>query len=338
MPLLVAAPIVLLLRGKLPLMVSPGLTCRERLGDRQHGEILVRLEFDRPRHNHAPFGCDAPYLNLMYKKFEDDPAFSFEATIAFVDSLQQNINNLSIFTRRGDYYTFDLVAGEAIAKAFTLCRAVIVLVQSGFPDEAFALCRSLFELSMYLRYITREPSLLQARSLDFLRFGVNAKGFWADLLNKSDSLTDVQRDEVERYKSENKIPDDPRLVTQPWSGVRRFIEKYSKLSHPTDVADSDEKTRDRDRALSYTDASSYVHCTQPGLDRYAYDWKEPIQLPKKNGENEGNISKICMVIHVHLRAVVRFSLYGLKVVPLDDFICRRHPASDIFVNPSLHPK
>jgi hypothetical protein len=42
MPLLVAAPVVLLLRGKLPLMVRPGLTCRERLGDRQHGEILVR--------------------------------------------------------------------------------------------------------------------------------------------------------------------------------------------------------------------------------------------------------------------------------------------------------
>jgi hypothetical protein len=42
MPLLVAAPIVLLLRGKLPLMVRPGLTCRERLGDRQHAEILVR--------------------------------------------------------------------------------------------------------------------------------------------------------------------------------------------------------------------------------------------------------------------------------------------------------
>jgi len=274
----------------------------------------------------------------MYKTLEDDPAFSFEATITFVDSLQQCINDLSIFTRRGDYYTFDFVAGEAIAKAFTLCRAVVVLVQNGFPDEAFALCRSLFELSVYLRYITREPALLQARSLDFLRFGVNAKGFWTDLLNKSDSLTNAQRTEIERYKSENNIPDDPKLVTQPWSGVRRFIEKYSKLSHPTDVADSDEKMRDRDRAISYTDASSYVHCTQPGLDRYAYDWREPIQLPKGDGPNNANISKICMVIHVHLRAVVRFSLYGLKVVPLDDFIYRRHPASDIFVNPNLQPK
>lgn len=269
----------------------------------------------------------------MYERFEDDPAFSFEATIAFVDSLQQSINELSIFTRRGDYYTFDFGAGEAIAKAFSLCRAVIVLVQSGFPDEAFALCRSLFELSVYLRYITREPVLLQARSMDFLRFGLNAKGFWADLLNKSDSLTEAQRNEVERYKSENNIPDDPKLVTQPWSGIRRFIEKYSKLSHPTDVADSDENTRDRDRAISYTDASSYVHCTQPGLDRYAYSWREPIQLPNKGGQNAGNISKVCMVIHVHLRAIVRFSLYGLNIVPLDDFIHRRHPASDIFVRP-----
>lgn len=45
-----------------------------------------------------------------------------------------------------------------------------------------------------------------------------------------------------------------------------------------------------------------------------------------------------MVIHVHLRAIVKYSLYGLKVIPLDDFIYRRHPASDIFVNPNLSPK
>lgn len=272
----------------------------------------------------------------MYKAVEDDPAFSFEATIAFVDSLQQNINDLRIFTRRLDYYPFDVVAGEIIAKAFMLCRAVIVLVQSGFPDEAFALCRSLFELSVYLRYITREPELLQERSVNFLRFGVNAKGFWANLLDKSDSITDEQRIKIERYKSENNIPSDPKLVTQPWSGVRRFIEKYSKLSHPTDGPDSDEKIQDRDRAISYTDASSYVHCTQPGLDRYAYDWKEPIQLPKSDGQNKGNVSKVCMVIHVHLRAIIRYSLFGLQIVPLDDFINRKHPASDIFVNPALH--
>ena len=221
------------------------------------------------------------------------------------------------------------MAGEAVAKAFTLCRAVILLVQNGFPDEAFALCRSLFELSVNLRYITREPALLQNRSVDFLRFGVNAKGFWADLLDKSESLTEAQRLELHRYKSENDIPDDPKIVTQPWSGVRRFIEKYSRLAHPTDVPDSDEKARDRDRAIAYTDTSSYVHCTQPALDRYAYDWKEPIFLPRSGGQNEGNISKVCMVIHIHLRAIVRFSLYGLKVVPLEDFIHRRHPASDI---------
>lgn len=271
----------------------------------------------------------------MYKTLEDDPAFSFEATIELVDSLQQYMNDLSIFTRRGDQYTFDVVAGEAIAKAFMLCRAVIVLIQNGFPDEAFALCRSLFELSIYLRYITLEPNSLQNRSMDFLRFGVKAKGFWANILSKSESLTDAQRNEVERYKSENNIPDDPKLVTQPWSGVRRFIEKYSKSSRPTDVIDSDENTRDRDRAISYTDTSSYVHCTQPGLDRYAYDWREPILLPQKHGQNTDNISKVCMIIHVHLRAIVRYSLYGLKVVPLKEFTDRRHPASDIFVNPHL---
>jgi hypothetical protein len=186
-----------------------------------------------------------------------------------------------------------------------------------------------------LRYITRQPELLQERSVDFLRFGVNSKAFWADLLDKSDSITDEQRAEIERYKSKNNIPNDPKLVTRPWSGVRRFIEKYSKLSHPTDAPDSNENIRDKDRAISYTDASSYVHCTQPGLNRYTYDWKEPIQLPKSDGPNKDNVSKVCMVIHLHLRAIIRYSLFGMQVIPLEDFINRKHPASDIWVNPAL---
>jgi hypothetical protein len=160
----------------------------------------------------------------MYKTVEDDPAFSFEATVAFVDSLQEYINDLQIYTRRLDYYPFDVVAGESIAKGFMLCRALIVLVQSGFPDEAFGLCRSLFELSVYLRYITREPGLLQERSLAFLRFGVNAKGFWADLLDKSDSLTDDQRVQIERYKTENL---SMSLKVMPGSN-RRHGRKYSR--------------------------------------------------------------------------------------------------------------
>jgi hypothetical protein len=36
MPLLVAAPVVLLTRSKLPRMIRPRLTCRERFGDGQH--------------------------------------------------------------------------------------------------------------------------------------------------------------------------------------------------------------------------------------------------------------------------------------------------------------
>lgn len=272
----------------------------------------------------------------MYKSAEEDPAFSFKATIEFVNSLEKTVNDLGICTRRIDYYPFDVVAGEAMVKAFALCRSVIVLVQNGFPDEAFGLCRSLYELSIYLRYITVDPELVQERALTFLLFGLKAKGFWADILRKSDTLTNQQREDIERYIAENKIPIDPKLVTRPWSGIRGMIEKYSKQPHPTDAPDVDEMTRDRDRAVSYIDTSSYVHCTQPALEGCAFDWKERIVLPKPNRYVMNKIPTICMVIHLHLRGVVRHSLFGMNVLELSDLQNRRHPASDIHWNPNLH--
>jgi hypothetical protein len=115
-----------------------------------------------------------------------------------------------------------------------------------------------------------------------------------------------------------------------------MIEKCSKQPHPTDAPDADEQARDKDRALSYTDTSSYVHCTQPALENCAFDWKEQITLPKSDRYKLNKISSICMVIHLHLRAIIRFSLFGMNVVELSELQNRRHPTSDIHWNPNLH--
>src|SRR5271157_767146 len=46
MPLLIAAPVVLSLRSKLPLMVRTYLPRRQRLGERQHKNSISRSSFD----------------------------------------------------------------------------------------------------------------------------------------------------------------------------------------------------------------------------------------------------------------------------------------------------
>jgi len=106
---------------------------------------------------------------------------SLAATIRRVDDLETSINARSIHTRRPDLYPFDTVAGETLAKAFSICRAAIVLIQSGHPDEAFGMCRSLYECSITLRYITADIERRDERSMRFLKFGVDSKAFWGDM-------------------------------------------------------------------------------------------------------------------------------------------------------------
>ena len=103
---------------------------------------------------------------------------TLNATIALVDRLENCVNAHQIYTRRPDTYPFDIVAGEMLAKAFSICRAAILLIQCGYPDEAFGLCRSLYECSTYLRYITRDSEKRDELSRKFIRFGETSKALW----------------------------------------------------------------------------------------------------------------------------------------------------------------
>jgi len=242
-----------------------------------------------------------------------EPDFSIESAIECIDTAEKTINELSIFTRRLDIYPFDTVAGAMLAKGIALARSAIIFVQHGYPDEAFGICRSLYECCIYLRYITGERDQLEERSMAFIEFGVKSKAFWFHLLDKGSSLSEKERNDVQRYKHENGIPDDPKIITRPWSGVYQIVEKTSKRPHHLDEDDSTEALHDRLRAIAYTDTSSYVHCTKPGVNAYSYGWKEPIFVKKVPEGRSSTTIKTVMVIHVHLRELVRYCLFGMNV-------------------------
>ena len=255
----------------------------------------------------------------MRRSIADEPTLSIESTIEAVDRLEKIVNDLCVYTRRHDQYPFDTVTGEMLAKAFALSRSAILLVQNGYPYEAFGLCRSLYESAIYLRYITRVREKIDERSMEFLHFGVTSKAFWFELLDQSSSLTQEEKQDVHRYKNENGIPDDPKRITQPWSGVRKLIERTSREPHPIDRDDSTEALREKQRAIAYTDTSSYVHCTQPGLNNYTYEWREPILIGTVRSSENSPAQKTCLLINTHLIEIVRYCLFGMNVLSKKDF-------------------
>jgi Family of unknown function (DUF5677) len=252
---------------------------------------------------------------------------SVRATTRRLKALEKNINSRRIFPRALDLYPFDTVAGEMLGKAFAICRAALVLIKNGFPDEAFSLCRSLYECSTYLRYITCDIEKRDERSRKFLEFGVTSKAFWYSLLDKSSTLTDSEREDAARYKDENQIPDDPRTMFAPWSGERKLGEKVSAAQHPIDADDSTATTRENHRALAFTDTSCYVHCTQPGLNTFSHEWRAPFQIVRSYAPSTNTPEKVCMVIQVTLPEIVRYCLYGMDVEALENLKPRRHSPS-----------
>lgn len=257
--------------------------------------------------------ASAIYFRSMNRDAADE-TLSLSATILAVDDLQKTIDELRCHTRRYDVYPFDTVAGELLCKAFAISRSAIILCQNGYPDEAFGLCRTLYEISIYLRYITKDNSGIFERAKDYLEFGITSKSFWFEQIRRNGSkITKADLENIERYKREHQIPDDPKRIFRDWSGLKKLVKDISDAPHPLDDGSSSQPLREKQRAISYTDTSAYVHCTQPGVNSYAFEWKEPIIIKKARTGRIDSQTKVCMTISVHLPEVVRYCLFGMGV-------------------------
>lgn len=92
---------------------------------------------------------------------------SLESTADYVDSVEKYVNKLNPYTRRADIYPFDTVAGEVLAKSISLARCAILLIEQGYSDEAYGLCRSLYECYISLRYMTENLGRRDERASSF---------------------------------------------------------------------------------------------------------------------------------------------------------------------------
>src|SRR5258707_6501602 len=76
-------------------------------------------------------------------------------------------------------HPFDILSLAIVSKVFTLSKACLTLLASGFPDEAFGLSRSIVECATNLRFLTAEPAVPYPRSGEFAKFARADKTFWA---------------------------------------------------------------------------------------------------------------------------------------------------------------
>jgi len=232
---------------------------------------------------------------------------------SYCDRLKDAIDAIAIYPRTPLHDAFDRVALQSVSKAFGLVRSCLVLLSSGFPDEAYGSSRSLVECSANLRYLTQDRSLRDERTQAFINFNNAEKRYWLEEARTHVSDL-VALAEVERYAEETRIKQlepDARLAKGHWTHGRGFMGMVTNLDHPLDASTNPLKLRKAAYSIDYHEPSAYVHCSQWALDNYCPAAGIPYTVCPSSQGYHNTAQKTLFILTTYLHATVVYAIYGL---------------------------
>jgi uncharacterized protein DUF5677 len=97
-----------------------------------------------------------------------------------IKRLERHLNGLKMIPATRCYRTAVIL--PLLSKALTVGRAVCVLIDGGFPAEAFATSRTLIEIFFYMRYITNKDTEKRARK--YVKYYARVRVEWRNIIEK----------------------------------------------------------------------------------------------------------------------------------------------------------
>jgi Family of unknown function (DUF5677) len=218
---------------------------------------------------------------------------------------------LKLMPRDFRLYPFDTVGLELLSKSVSITRSCLILIGNTQSDEAFGLSRSLVEAALILRHITRDQSLMFRESQKFLRFAFADKNFWHFHARKTFKHP-KSVEEINHYTSGWKFADgNPMAATRTWSDKYNAWKAQTE-DHPLDTEDDAQEERIGSHAVAYTQASFFVHCTQPSLDNFFPQAGMPFEIRRSSAKFVDSRGTIFYVLLTNLHKVVLYVLFGLN--------------------------
>ena len=205
-----------------------------------------------------------------------------------------------------------------MAKSLGLAKAALLLIEKGFPDEAFDLSRTLVECSVGLRYMTADADKQEERTNEFMDFGETDRNYWLHQARKylsGSSLKTIESSRQARELDAKKL--NPMRALRHWSSLRgAFIwEAMTKFDHPLDGTTNTQKQREADYAVDYHAPSQYVHCSERGFNSYGDDpiWIHDASDRLRVRVPEDTAQKTLYILCQYLHATVCYAFFGLNV-------------------------
>jgi hypothetical protein len=230
---------------------------------------------------------------------------------AYIAEAEAVVNKLQIIPRVLKIFPFDSIAFGLINKTFALSKACLTLLDSGFPDEAYGLSRSLVECAITLRYLTQDPDQRHERTLDFINYFLTYKQYWLHQ-GLERFVGKPEEDAIREYAKEIGLTPDPKSAFRHWSGKNSFIWTASTSDHPLDGPAITLEYRKSACAVNYVQASSFVHCTQPALDNYFPEQQTPFFVAPSSGSYDQPSQEVLFIITIYLHSSIAYALFGFN--------------------------
>lgn len=229
------------------------------------------------------------------------------ATVAYFGELR-------IIPRDIFRYPFDTVSLELLAKSVSITHSCLALIKADQAEEAFGLGRSLVEIALILRHLTRDANAMASEAYKFLHFSIVDKSFW--LFQSRRVFTDPQMlADVDRLAAQWDLAGlNPMAATRTWSDKYNSWKSQSE-NHPMDDQIGLPSHRISKYAIEYTQASFFVHCTQPALDNFFPKEGTPFAIRASSKEFIDSRGITFFLLLTNLHQIVLYTLYGLNLDP-----------------------
>lgn len=238
---------------------------------------------------------------------------------SYTQELTGEISKMGIWPRCFEKYPFDQIGLALVSKAFSICNALLVLLDAGFAEEAFGLSRSLVDCALTLRFLTQDRDQLLKRTLDYAQFEVLDKQFWMHYLLRYEAGQPAEQ-KIREFAKQYDLEDDPTGASAHWSGKRNgFAWKVNLENHPLDlvsITEADaakaELAKKAAYAVDYHAPSSFAHCYSPVVNNFLPPEGVAFNVKESSGEYEKPSQTVLFTLVSYLFDCVAYALFGLN--------------------------
>jgi len=231
---------------------------------------------------------------------------------AYIEAAECETNNLKIIPRIKTKYAFDSIALSTVSKVFALSKACLALLDSGLPDEAYGLSRSLVECATNLRYLTEDPALQDQRTDDFIKYFLASKSFWLHYALQQFAGKKKEEQEIREHAKQLGVDADTKSARRHWSGKNGFVWDVSVVGHPLDGPVTAEHKK-VSYATDYHHTSTFVHCSQGALDNYFPEELTPFRVSPSSGKYTQPTQAALFIILIYIHSSIAYALFGLNL-------------------------